>query len=42
MNPWPFIGAAYAVTLTAIVGLALASYLAMHRGERPGSGDGGR
>ncbi len=34
MNPWPFIVAAYGVTLVAFVGLSLASYLAMRKAER--------
>lgn len=34
MNPWPFVVAAYAVTLAAAAGLALWSYLAMRRAER--------
>ncbi len=34
MNPWPFIVAAYGVTFAAIVGLAVASYIAMRRAER--------
>ena len=35
MNPWPFVTAAYAVTLLATLGLAIASYVAMRRVERP-------
>ncbi len=34
MNPWPFVVAAYAVTLGAAGALALASYLAMRRAEK--------
>ena len=34
MNPWPFVGAAYAVTLVAAAALAIASYVAMRRAER--------
>lgn len=33
MNPWPFVTAAYAVTLGGAAVLALASYLAMKRAE---------
>ena len=35
MNPWPFVIAAYAVTLGGAAALALASYVAMRRAERP-------
>jgi len=35
MNPWPFVIAAYAVVLGGTGLLALASYLAMRRAERP-------
>jgi hypothetical protein len=35
MNPWPFVVAAYAVTLGASGTLALVSWLAMRRAERP-------
>jgi hypothetical protein len=35
MNPWPFVIAAYAVVLGATAVLALVSYLAMRRAERP-------
>lgn len=34
MNPWPFVIAAYAVTLGASGGLALVSWLAMRRAEK--------
>ena len=34
MNPWPFVTAAYAVTLGGGAILALLSYLAMRRAER--------
>ena len=34
MNPWPFVTAAYAVTLGGGAMLALLSYLAMRRAER--------
>ena len=35
MNPWLFVAAAYAVTLVGAGVLALVSYLAMKRVERP-------
>lgn len=35
MNPWPFVIAAYGVVLVAGGLLALLSYLAMRRAERP-------
>ena len=38
MNPWPFVIAAYAVTLGAGALLAIVSYLAMKRAERGGDG----
>ncbi len=34
MNPWPFVIAAYAITLIGSAGLALASWLAMRAAER--------
>ncbi len=34
MNPWPFVIAAYAVTLGGAGALALASWVAMRRAER--------
>ena len=34
MNPWPFVIAAYAVTLTATTGLLVWSYASMRRAER--------
>jgi len=34
MNPWPFVFAAYAVTLGGGAILALVSYLAMRKAER--------
>ncbi len=34
MNPWPFVIAAYGVTLGGAGVLAIASYLAMCRAER--------
>jgi hypothetical protein len=34
MNPWPFVVAAYAVTLGGGALLAIVSYLAMRRVER--------
>ena len=36
MNPWPFVIAAYAVTLGGAGALALASLLAMRRAEARG------
>ena len=33
MNPWPFVIAAYAVTIAATAALLLWSYLAMRRAE---------
>ena len=35
MNPWPFVVGAYAVTLGGAAVLALASWWAMRRAERP-------
>ncbi|MGU3390932.1 hypothetical protein [Sphingomonas sp. M1A8_2b] len=35
MNPWPFVTAAYAVTLGGGALLALLSYRAMRRAEKP-------
>lgn len=34
MNPWPFVTAAYALTLIAAVGISVISFLAMRRAER--------
>jgi hypothetical protein len=34
MNPWPFVTAAYVVTLGGSAILALLSYLAMRKAER--------
>lgn len=34
MNPWPFVAAAYVVTLGGAGVLALASYIAMRRAEK--------
>ncbi len=34
MNPWPFVTAAYAVTLGAAAVLTLVSYIAMKRAEK--------
>lgn len=34
MNPWPFVIAAYALTLGAAGSLALISWLAMRRAEK--------
>lgn len=39
MNPWPFVGAAYVLTLIAAAGLAIVSYVAMRRAENPVSSD---
>jgi hypothetical protein len=36
MNPWPFVTAAYAVTLIAATAIALWSWRAMQRAERRG------
>ncbi|OHT20292.1 heme exporter protein CcmD [Edaphosphingomonas haloaromaticamans] len=33
MNHWPFIIAAYAITIAGLAGLTLASYVAMRRAE---------
>lgn len=33
MNPWPFVAAAYAVTIIATVALVLWSYASMRRAE---------
>lgn len=34
MNPWPFVFAAYGITIAASAGLAVASWLAMRAAER--------
>lgn len=34
MNPWPFVIAAYALTLAGTAALAVASWMAMRRAER--------
>lgn len=34
MNPWPFVTAAYALTLIAAAGIAVISFWAMRRAER--------
>ncbi|MFA5988474.1 MAG: heme exporter protein CcmD [Sphingomonas sp.] len=34
MNPWPFVVAAYAITLLASAGLAVISWRAMRAAER--------
>lgn len=34
MNPWPFVTAAYGLTLAASVAIAAISYWAMRRAER--------
>jgi hypothetical protein len=39
MNPWPFVTAAYVVTLVAAAIIAIASYLAMRRAETPPARD---
>lgn len=36
MNPWPFVTAAYAITLGAAALLAVVSWLAMRAAERGG------
>ena len=33
MNHWAFVGAAYAVMLAGVAGLAIASFIAMRRAE---------
>lgn len=33
MNPWPFVVAAYALTLAGLIVLVWSSYAAMRRGE---------
>ncbi len=33
MNPWPFVIAAYAITMLAVAGLLLWSYRSMRRSE---------
>lgn len=33
MNPWPFVTAAYAITLAAAAGLSIHSWLAMRDAE---------
>ena len=35
MNPWPFVTAAYVVTLGGTAGLALISWWTMKRAEKP-------
>lgn len=35
MNPWPFVTAAYAVTLASTAMVVIVSHLAMKRAERP-------
>ncbi|MES2057472.1 MAG: hypothetical protein V4564_16175 [Pseudomonadota bacterium] len=37
MNPWPFVVAAYTLTFAAAIALALGSWRAMRKAERPGS-----
>lgn len=36
MNPWPFVGAAFALTLAVTAALVLWSWAAMHAAERDG------
>lgn len=38
MNPWPFVAAAYALTLGGTVILVATSWAAMRRAERPAPG----
>jgi hypothetical protein len=33
MNPWPFVAAAYVVTIVAVAGLVLWAYASMRRAE---------
>ena len=33
MNPWPFVAAAYAVTIVAVAGLIVWAYASMRRAE---------
>ena len=33
MSPWPFVAAAYALTIIAVAGLALWAYASMRRAE---------
>ena len=33
MNPWPFVTAAYAITIAATIALLLWAYLSMRRAE---------
>ncbi len=40
MNQWPFVIAAYGVTLGGAAVLLVVSYLAMRGAERPGSSEG--
>ena len=37
MNPWPFVAAAYAVTLLATAGLLIWAASSMRRAERAGN-----
>jgi len=39
VSPWPFVTAAYLVTLGGALALTLASWLAMRRAENPGGGE---
>ncbi len=36
MNPWPFVAAAYGITLIVASGIAIVSWRAMARAERRG------
>jgi hypothetical protein len=42
VNPWPFVAAAYLVTLGGAAALALANWWAMRRAEAPGTSDPAR
>jgi hypothetical protein len=42
MNPWPFVAAAYVVTLGGTAAILLVSYLAMRRAERPATNEAKR
>jgi hypothetical protein len=42
MNPWPFIVAAYAVSIFGTLGVTLWSYLAMRRAEKDADALGNR
>ena len=38
MNPWPFVIAAYAVTIVVVAGLLLWAYVSMRRAEAAADG----